>query len=483
MATEFQMPKLGLTMESGTILAWLVDDGVPVAEGDPVMLIETDKVESEVGSSAAGILRQAGAVGDTFACGERVGWLLAPGEEAPVSEPTVHAAAAPVAAPPTAAPAPVAPAARPAVRGEGGRLLASPNARRVAVVLGIDVATVRGTGPGGRVVSEDVEAAAASGPHASVPAAVTPVARPPGEGRALASFAARTLADQLGVDLDAVGSLTGDARLTRDDVLAHARALIAIAQRAPLPPPLTPPPVASPAASPAATAPLLQEPTVLQPLRGMRKTIASRMHESLQQMAQLTLFVDADMSAVVADRARRAELGSAPGYTDYVIAATARALVEHPVVNSQLTADGVAHLPGVHVGLAVALDSGLVVPVVRDSPGRTLDALSAETSRLAVAARDGALQLADLEGATFAVTALGMFGVDGFTPIVNAPNTAILGVGRLRDEVAWDGDMPRRTTVLTLSLTWDHRAFDGAPAAQFASTVKRHLETDTWEDL
>lgn len=208
----------------------------------------------------------------------------------------------------------------------------------------------------------------------------------------------------------------------------------------------------------------------------MRGTIASRMYDSLQQMAQLTLNMDVDMSAVVADRERRKADGAAPGFTDYVIAAAAKALVDHPFANSQITGDGVALLPQVNVGMAVALDDGLVVPVIRDTANLSLDDLSAETTRLAEAARAGKLKLDDLEGGTFSVTALGMFGVDGFTPVINAPNTAILGVGRLRDETVWVDDTPRRTTVLTLSLTWDHRAFDGAPAAEFTRSIRQHLE-------
>ena len=126
--------------------------------------------------------------------------------------------------------------------------------------------------------------------------------------------------------------------------------------------------------------------------------------------------------------------------------------------------------------MAVALDDGLMVPVIKDTATLDLDSLAAESSRLAAAARGGKLQLSEIEGGTFSVTALGMFGVDGFTPVINPPNTAILGVGRLRDEVSWDGDTPVKQTVLTLSLTWDHRAFDGAPAAEFAASVKGYLE-------
>ena len=172
--------------------------------------------------------------------------------------------------------------------------------------------------------------------------------------------------------------------------------------------------------------------------------------------------------------------GSAPSYTDYVIAAAARALGEHPLVNSQITDDGVALLPTAHVGMAVALDGGLIVPVIRDTAALDLATLSVESSRLADAARSGALELPDLEGGTFSVSTLGMYGVDGFTPVINPPNTAILGVGRLRDDVvvgtkAKKGKKAKVkvSTVkrLTLSLTWDHRAFDGAPAAAFCKTI------------
>jgi pyruvate dehydrogenase E2 component (dihydrolipoamide acetyltransferase) len=216
-------------------------------------------------------------------------------------------------------------------------------------------------------------------------------------------------------------------------------------------------------------------------MKGMRATIATRMHSSLQEMAQLTLTLDADMDAVVANRnARKAAAAGAtdavvPGFTDYVIAAAAKALRRHPHVNSQITAEGVAYLPQINVGMAVALEGGLVVPVVHDTPSLSLEQLSAQTTRLATAARNGSLKLPDLEGGTFSVTALGMFGVDAFTPVINPPNTAILGVGRIRTDVAWVNGAAAGVQRLTLSLTWDHRAFDGAPAAEFARSVAELL--------
>ncbi len=219
----------------------------------------------------------------------------------------------------------------------------------------------------------------------------------------------------------------------------------------------------------------MQEPTETIRLSGMRGTIAKRMYASLQEMAQLTLTMDADMDAVVADRNARKDAGNAPGFTDYVIAASARALRDHPRVNAQVTDACVALLPDIHVGLAVALDEGLIVPVVKHTDRLSLGQLGPETSRLAEGARAGSLGPDDVQGQTFSVTALGMYGVDAFTPVINPPNAAILGVGRLRDDVIVVDGAVRTTKRLTLSLTWDHRVFDGAPAAEFTQAICAYL--------
>jgi len=322
-------------------------------------------------------------------------------------------------------------------------LLASPNAKRIAALRGIDLSRVRGTGPGGRIVSEDVVAAPVSADVAATPAA-------------------RQLAELLGVELAEVVAHGPEPRVGREDVARHVREHLAAAA------------VGGAQAAPVEL-PLLQTPSSSIPMSGMRGTIANRMHASLREMAQLTLTMDAVMDAVIADRSSgRHE--TKPGFTDYVIAAAAAALEAHPLVNSQIADGAVNLLPEINVGMAVALDGGLVVPVVANANELSLSDLSVETTRLATAAREGGLGLADLEGGTFSVTALGMYGVDAFTPVINPPNTAILGVGRLRDDVRWDGDVAKKTTVLTLSLTWDHRAFDGAPAAEFAAAVRDRLE-------
>ena len=480
MATQFEMPKLGLTMEFGTILNWLVDDGEVVAEGQPIMVIETDKVETEVESNGSGRFHAVAVVGETYDCGAHLGWFLDEGEEPPAApEPAAAAGPSAESATPAAASAPAAVGAdRTAADGVAsvgvdGRILASPNAKRLAAERGIDLRSVTGSGPGGRIVSEDlpasgVPAGLSSAGAAAVGAAGAVASGGGGTGSAVpATIAARQLADLLGVDLALVPTGT-DPRITREDVAKYVRGVLASVANA----------GAGGAAVGAPVPALLQTPTKTTALKGMRGTIAERMHTSLQQMAQLTLTMEVNMGAVAADRARRADGGTAPGYTDYVIAAAAAALREHPVVNSQVTEEGVAELPAVNVGMAVALDGGLIVPVVANTDALSLDDLAAETSRLAEAARSGGLTLGELEGGTFSVTALGMYGVDAFTPVINPPNTAILGVGRLRDGVEWaDDGSPVRSKLLTLSLTWDHRAFDGVPAAEFTQSVKRHLES------
>ncbi len=471
MAVEFTMPKLGLTMEEGTILEWLVESGAKVSAGTAVIEIETDKVQTEVETAEDGYLHFVGRPGDSFRCGERIGWLLADGELPPATSAGSSAAVSASGAPssPTVQSATAISGQLPVARVDG-RIAASPLAKNRARERGVDLATVIGSGPGGRIVVADVEKVPVIAVSRPTPDTTASVGVP-----ANLTFAAAELARLVGLDLNAypVSPTSADGRVSREDVGRHIKALLAEFRSSqgrtttPLAPAELPPPP-------------LQTPTTVVPLKGMRGTIASRMRASLQDMAQLTLMMDADMGAVVADRDRRranAAGAPVPGYTDYVVSATARALRDHPRVNSQITAQGVALLPRIHVGLAVALDEGLMVPVVHDADRIDLESISIRTTELASAARAGSLQLSDLEGGTFSVTALGMFGVDGFTPVINPPNVAILGVGRLRDDAAWssDGELVR-VKRLTLSLTWDHRAFDGAPAAEFVRTVCRYLD-------
>ena len=442
-AIEVLLPKLGLTMETGLIEEWLVSAGTLVQPGEPLMRLATDKVEVDVEAEAAGLFHPAVAQGSELPPGALVGWLLEEGEAVPATS-----AAAPSA--PTAVPHPAEPvvAAEPGALTpptQTGRQFVSPNARRVARERGVDVTQLRGTGPSGRVITADVidaleqPAVAASAAQAQGPGVVSPLVR----RDAVAA----------GVDLGAVPAGPG-GKIRRADVIAAA------ARQGAAPPGL---------------------PAQVIPLTGMRGVIASRMHASLQEMAQLTLGTDATMDAAVDLRARLKEQWSAAGIavptiTDFIVRAAALALVRHPRLNASVQEQSILVQSDINVGIAVALDDGLIVPVVKNADQLPLSSIAAETKRLAAGSRTGKLALPDLEGGTFTVSTLGSFGIDFFTPVITPGQVAILGVGRLRESVRWDGATPVRTQVLTLSLTFDHRAVDGAPAADYLRAVVDQLQ-------
>ncbi len=444
MAVQVLLPKLGLTMESGLIEEWLVSAGTKVKVGDPLLRLATDKVDVEVEAEGEGLFHPVVDAGADLPPGTLIGWLLADGEEPPNGGSAPSAAAAAPEAAPEAAPA----AATVPVVGEPGaltpptregRLFASPNARRVARERGVDVAALRGTGPNGRVVTADVLEA--------------PPAAAGGPGPSVGSPLVRRAAAEAGVDLGSVTASGPGGRIRRSDVTAAASASLS--------------------AGPAATAEVI-------PLTGMRGVIASRMHASLQEMAQLTLGTDATMDAAVALRTGlKAQWAAAgipvPTITDLIVRAAALALVDHPRLNASVQGNEIHVLPEINVGIAVALDEGLIVPVVKNADRLPLSDIAAESKRLATGARSSRLALPDLEGGTFTVSTLGSYGIDFFTPVITPGQVAILGVGRLRESVRWDGGTPVRTELLTLSLTFDHRAVDGAPAADYLRSVVSRL--------
>jgi pyruvate/2-oxoglutarate dehydrogenase complex dihydrolipoamide acyltransferase (E2) component len=328
---------------------------------------------------------------------------------------------------------------------EGGRQFVSPNARRVADQLGVDVAQVAGTGPNGRVVSEDVEAAAAAG------------------SAKITSPLARRDAAQAGIDINAVQTDTGF--VTRKDVRDAISGQV-----------VTPP---APAAKAGAVA-SMQETASIIPMKGMRGTIAARMVQSLTEMAQLTHGFEVTMDAVVDLRGTLKEqyrdLGlQVPSLNDFIVRAASLALRKHPILNSTIVDKEIHLLSHIHMGMAVAVPGGLMVPVIRDADTLSIFELARITRELAEDCRAGSISLDSLEGGTFAVTSLGTYGVDMFTPVINPGNVGILGVGRLREGGKWEGERFVKTQVLTLSLTFDHRVVDGAPAAEFLQTVNELL--------
>lgn len=269
-----------------------------------------------------------------------------------------------------------------------------------------------------------------------------------------AAPAARRLAREHGIDLAEVTGTGRSGRITREDVQSVIDA--------------------RPAPEPA------QAPGVENiPIRGMRKTIARRMHQSLQEMAQVTLVTEADVTDLVA---RRETLKAAltVSFTDLILKAAALTLKEHPQINATAGGDEIQIHPAIHIGVAVALEEGLQVPAVRDVDQKTLAEIARATATLAEKARAGHLAAEDVAGSTFTVTNLGTYDVDAFTPIINPPQVAILGVGRIVEKPAiHQGEITKRA-MMTLSLTFDHRIVDGAPAAAFLKDVKGRLENPDW---
>jgi pyruvate dehydrogenase E2 component (dihydrolipoamide acetyltransferase) len=456
-ATQVTMPVLGLTMEEGTVAEWLKQEGEAVKKDEPLLTVEMDKGTVEVPAPASGVLRRIVVQpGTTVPIRTLIAEIGEPGEVGS-SSPAVSAAPSAV----SAAPLPATPSVS---RGEpapqavvgGRRQFASPRARMRARAMGVDLSLLHGSGPHGRIVEADVMAFA------------------PIETRVLATPLARRLAQEHGVSIDDVRGTGPGGRITQDDVLAAAthRAATVAAEVESI----------APAADMAAAAAGAPEAGV-EPLSRVRRITAERMAASSQTTARVTLMLEADFSE--ASRFRQqlqpefARLGVPKLPWDALIArAAALALAEHRRLLAQWVDDqGLRRNDQVHVGVAVALEpEGLVVPVLRDADRRSLRELAADLLALADKARAGRLSPAEMQGGTFSITNLGAYRVDGFTPILNPPETAILGVGRIADKpVVVDGQVVART-MCTLSLSFDHRVVDGAPAAAFLARLAELLE-------
>ena len=295
-------------------------------------------------------------------------------------------------------------------------------------------------------------AAPAAAPPEPAPVATSAPSPAPQEkrGRVPVTPAARKLAKEHTIDLSGVTGTGPRGRITREDV---QKIIDSGGQAAPPP---------APAAPPAAAEDI--------PLRGMRKVIAERMHQSLQGSAQLTISTEVDVTQLI-DRRQEVRQEFNVTYTDFIVQACAHALRQHPRMNASLEGNIIHVHNDIHVGLAVALDEGLIVPVVRDADKKSLKDIAAEAKTLAEKARASQLKLEEVSGGTFTVSNLGMYGVDAFTPIINAPQSGILGVGRIVEKpVIHRGEVTRRS-MMVLSLTFDHRVIDGAPAGAFLQTV------------
>ena len=452
MASEIVLPQWGMEMQDGTIVRWLKQEGDTVAEGEPIVEVETAKLQTELESTASGVLsRIVAQEGEIVPIRGVLCVIAEPGEE--LAPPAAPAAAA------SASPEPATQVA-PASNGTGvPGVQVVPAARRLARERGVDLAQVRGSGPNGRIVLADVEAALQA---PAAPAAASP--QPAGE-RVPVVPAARRLARENDVDLATVTGSGPQGRILIEDVEA------AIAARS-----------APPAPKPSADG--------VVPLTGIRGAVATRMLQSIQTTAQVTLPTEAIVPEAMQlrrglSRHHAEEAGGSIGPLPVVVKATAEALKRHPRMNAIETtgADGTAQvqmLSEINIGLAVALDEGLVTPVIRGADGKSLAQLAAENRDLAARTREGRTRPEEITGGTFTITNLGANEIDGFTPIINPPQVGILGVGRVVEKpVIANGEIVKGETMY-LSLTFDHRMIDGAPAAAFLQTVKNLLEDPWW---
>lgn len=414
MAYEVLMPQLGLTMEEGTVSQWIKHEGDAVKVGDVILEITTDKLTNEVVSEFEGTLLKI---------------VAQEGEDIPVKGLLAYIgqpgeavggaapAAAPAAAPVEAAPtaAPAAPAAAPTPVAVGGkRIRISPLARKTAAKLGVDYSAIAGTGPSGRIVVKDILAAAEAQKAAPAPVA---------EAAPAAAPAAKPAAPKTGLEL-----MEGDKVVK---------------------------------------------------LAGMRKVVSERMWASHNEIPPVTQNIKVDVTELMKFRKTlMAMTGKKYSVNDLVLKATAKCLRAHPEMLVSLDGNQIIQRAHVNLGMAVALDNGLIVPVIRDADKMGLDELSATAKDLATRAKENKLGADEYKGSTFSVSNLGMFGIETFTPIINQPDAAILGVCAVQDELALDDDgNVVKKQVMRLSVTLDHRLLDGAVVAKFQMDLRDLLQT------
>jgi pyruvate dehydrogenase E2 component (dihydrolipoyllysine-residue acetyltransferase) len=399
-AMLINMPKLGQTMEEGTVLTWLKHPGERVTRGEPLVQIETDKVVCDIEASQSGLLHSLLAQeGEKILVGNAIAVIAAEGETVDVAtllstRPQSAGSASPPPPQPRAA-AETTPSSQPSTAAATApqEIRISPAARKLARERGIQLESLRGSGPGGRIVVEDVE-------RAAVP--------------------------------------------TRAATPERVRRII--------------------------------------PLTGLRGTIAQRMAQSWTQVAHVTEVMEIDMTEVVALRRRRMaawerEFGVRISLTDMLTFAVARALRESPDLNARLEGQEIKVLEDIHLGVAVATPEGLIVPVIHHADQRSLGDIAQQSAQLAEKAQARRLSLDEVSGGTFTLTNLGSYGIEIFTPLVNYPQCAILGIGRVAERpVVVPGRIDVRA-MMYVSLSFDHRLIDGAPVAMFLQQFKERLET------
>ena len=412
MANQVTLPRLGQGMESGTIVRWLKNEGDRVEKGEPLFEVDTDKATQEVEAEASGVVLRIAVAEGDVEVGRTIAFIGEQGEQVPDG----------------------------AASGDG----AASSAEKPA------------EGPAQDPERERGRAAAATAAAEDATERVTEIREPPpsrADGRVKASPLARRIPPQRGTDLHPIPGTGGEGRIVAEDVGRAAA-----------------PPAAVPAAAPAEVE--------LVPLSNVRRTIARRLTEAWQiPVFQLTVHADMTRSLELHDRlVERAGDGVKPTISDLLTKVSAAALVRNRAVNAHFGEDGIRRFGAAHIGIAVAAPQGLVVPVIRDAHSKSIPEIAAARAEVVARARENRLKRDDLEGGTFTISNLGMFGVEQFIAVLNPPQAAILAVGSIDERpVARNGKLVARP-MLTLTLTCDHRAVDGADGARFLTDVKAFLE-------
>lgn len=435
MSVNVTMPKMGMTMKTGKLSKWYKNESDPVEKGETLFEVETEKITNKIESPGSGLLFQIVVpAGETVPVGTILAVIAQTGEQPERIEGIQVGEVEEVQAEnggPQAAEAKAEPQ-------EKKRILSTPSARRLAKELGVDLLNVTGSGPKGKIKDADVLKFHEEGPPTPK---ITPLAA--------------EIAKQEGLDISTITGTGENGKITKEDV---EQAL---------------------AASKAAPEAQLSGARII-PFEGMRRAIADNMHASLQNAAQLTTFTEVDVTEMVRFRdVMRTEFARDDSvkisYNDIIVMATARALMRHPIMNSTLVGEEILLHDTVNLGIAVALPEGLIVPKLRNAEKKTLLEIAKEVRQLAKRAREGALTIEEVTDGTFTISNVSMLGMDGFTPVLNPPETGILGVGRVIEKPAvYNGEIAIRHMMI-LSLTFDHRIVDGAPAMTFLRDLARYL--------
>ncbi len=443
MATEVLVPPLGQTVDTVTLVTWYKKEGESVSQGEMLFAIETDKATMDVEAPASGVLRRVTArPGDEVPVLSAIALVTAPDEV------IAEARTLPAAGPVTQTAVPTAPDQL--TTGQKGnndgqvRIFISPRARRLAEVHNISVTELEATGPEGAIVERDVRAYLET---QSTPT-ITPVAR--------------RRAEEAGLDWRKLTGSGAGGRIVSKDITQVLAA---------------PPAIGTEPAAPEILSEVAEADTIeIIPLRSIRAVIAERMAQSASATASVTLTAEVDATALVDLRRQLLQDGIEVSYNDLFLSILARALRDHPRLNASIEGEAIKVWRQINIGLATDTERGLLVPVVRDVDRKGLHQLAGETAALVERARAGQCTPAELSGGTFTLTNLGMFGIDTFTPLINLPECAILGVGRIKQQPVMSGNEVIGRHMAWLSLTFDHRLVDGVPAARFLQRVGQLVE-------